>query len=1224
MKWDHLFSSTILNRGRQYYNKGLVQGLRQNGSNYTAEVIGSVVYDVSVQLTNENRPKMTCDCPYADDGNRCKHMAAVLYAIEDYSTNHGMKGKKPANVKKKIFPFAKNIDAAKETYQYYDMDQITNDFTFYDTVCEAAKELVTGGKLKLLNVEMGYVSHAENSDKMIIARGAIQSGRASKLVTMMFDRRSILSTSCHDDNCSNYYQKSMYGYSYWKKELCVHQTALLFLVDDYLKKNSMGDSTDRTASHLLMQYRRRNTVKGTVTEDAFAKKVNLEPRLEKKSDCLYVSFRIGAEKMYVVKNLSDLVDTVNRKGILTLGSKSELNFGLCEFTDAAQKYYDFIWKNVQTEHCRSQNAMRMYRYYEDTSEDIKGSLMLYGERLDDFFELVRNMQIPYVDKDGRKKEGKTLAFKEKDPKFTLTIQKDVDDKKIFHGIKVTGRTPEFLEGLHYRYYVKGNEFRRVSDEASEKFAPLMEIENYGEIAFSVGRNNLSEFYYRVLPLLRDCATVVEQDVEEVEMYLPPEVTFAFYLDAEKENVSCLARAKYGEQECSVADWLDENNYKDSYRDSYQEQQILNVVQQYFPEFDKEQNVFHCDRQEDAVYKVLEHGVDALLQLGEVNSTERFRQLKIRKRPKVSVGVSVESDIMNLTISSEDLTQNELLDILYSYQRKKKYYRLKSGDFLSIEDESLEELAAMLEALHVSPKEFVKGKMQLPLYRALYLDKMLEQNENIYAERNSRFKNLVKEFKTVKDSEFEVPTELLPTMRNYQAFGHKWLRTLEHYGFGGILADDMGLGKTLQMISVILAAKKEGKKDTSLIITPASLVYNWQEEFKRFAPRLSVVAVVGNQMERKGIIEKYQNYDVLITSYDLLKRDIAEYEGKKFYYQIIDEAQYIKNHTTAAAKSVKVIRSRMRFALTGTPIENRLSELWSIFDYLMPGFLYGYDTFKKELETPITKNKDEDATKRLKRMVSPFILRRLKQDVLKDLPDKMEEVRYAKMDEEQQHLYDAQVLHMRETINNQSDESFQRNKLQILAELTKIRQICCDPSLLLENYKGESAKREACMELIRSAIEGEHKVLIFSQFTSMLELLEQELAKEKIAYYKITGATPKEKRVEMVHAFNENEIPIFLISLKAGGTGLNLTGADVVIHYDPWWNLAVQNQATDRAHRIGQTKVVSVYKLIVKNTIEEKILLMQASKKNLADEILSGENGGIVNMSKQEVLQLLEI
>ena len=475
---------------------------------------------------------------------------------------------------------------------------------------------------------------------------------------------------------------------------------------------------------------------------------------------------------------------------------------------------------------------------------------------------------------------------------------------------------------------------------------------------------------------------------------------------------------------------------------------------------------------------------------------------------------------------------------------------------------------------------------------------------------------------MEDSDFEVPVSLSNVMRKYQVQGFKWMKTLEQYRFGGILADDMGLGKTLQMISVLLSAKENNKAGTALIISPASLVYNWGEEFKKFAPELKVTLVVGSQQERAKLIENYRDSDVLVTSYDLLKRDIADYEGAEFSYQILDEAQYIKNHSTAAAKSVKIIKSRYRYALTGTPIENRLSELWSIFDYLMPGFLYSYERFRRELETPIVKHKDENASARLKKMVSPFIMRRLKADVLKDLPDKIEEIRYAKLETEQQRLYDGQVIHMKNMIASQDADDFQKNKLQILAELTKIRQICCDPELLFEKYRGESAKRMACMELIKSAIEGEHKILVFSQFTTMLELLERDLEKAGISYYKIVGATPKEKRVEMVSAFNNDDTPVFLISLKAGGTGLNLTGADVVIHYDPWWNQAVQNQATDRAHRIGQMKVVSVYKLIAKGTIEEKIVKMQENKKNLADTILSGENGSIIQMSKEELMELL--
>ena len=455
------------------------------------------------------------------------------------------------------------------------------------------------------------------------------------------------------------------------------------------------------------------------------------------------------------------------------------------------------------------------------------------------------------------------------------------------------------------------------------------------------------------------------------------------------------------------------------------------------------------------------------------------------------------------------------------------------------------------------------------------------------------------------------------------FFWRWLRTLAGCGFGGILADEMGLGKTLQIIAVLLAEKQEGSIGTSLIICPASLVYNWAEEFHRFAPELTVCPVEGNQPERSEIIERSGKWDVLISSYDHLKRDVQTYEGKVFLYEVLDEAQFIKNQSTASAKAVKVIRAKHRFALTGTPIENRLSELWSIFDFLMPGFLYRYETFRKEMEKPIAKEGSEEASLRLKRMVSPFILRRLKTEVLKDLPEKVEESHIVRFGEEQQKLYDAQVLRMKNLLEKENEESFRKSKIQILAELTRIRQICCDPALLFENYDGGSAKMEACMDLVRSAMEGEHRILLFSQFTSMLDLLKERLGQEKIPYYEITGATPKKERLHLVSEFNNGDVPLFLISLRAGGTGLNLTGADIVIHYDPWWNAAAQNQATDRAHRIGQQKPVTVFKLIAKDSIEEKIQQLQEKKLNLADEIIGGEQVSFSSLTREDLLEMIQ-
>lgn len=695
---------------------------------------------------------------------------------------------------------------------------------------------------------------------------------------------------------------------------------------------------------------------------------------------------------------------------------------------------------------------------------------------------------------------------------------------------------------------------------------------------------------------------------------------------EDGDITCKAFACYGEKEYSVLDlkrekYLQEFQMDDT-RETGREAETAFIMEQWFQQVDLERDCYFCNRDEDNIYRILSEGVEALLELGEVSSTDRFRRMNIIQKPRVNVGVSLSNGLLNLEIITDDIPQAELLDLLKSYKTKKKFYRLKNGDFVSLDDESVLALVEMMESLHLTPKEFVKGKMQIPAYRTLYLEKMLEEHETLLASRDSRFRSLVKEFKTVSEADFEEPKSLSRVLRNYQKEGYRWLRVLEENCFGGILADDMGLGKTLQVITMLLAAKEEKKKGVSMIVCPASLVFNWGEEFAQFAPKLKVVLISGNQENRNRLISEAEKYDVLVTSYDLLKRDISNYEGIKFQYEVIDEAQYIKNHTTEAAKAVKIIAAKHKYALTGTPIENRLSELWSIFDYLMPGFLYSYDTFKREFETPIVKNDDEEAMNRLQKMVHPFILRRLKENVLKDLPDKLEEVQYAKFEKEQWKLYDAQIVHMQQVLAEQDESDFQKNKLKILAEITKLRQICCDPALCFENYKGTSAKMEACMELVNRAIEGGHKILLFSQFTSMLDLIEKEFQKQKISYYVITGATLKEKRLEMVKKFNADDTNVFLISLKAGGTGLNLTGADVVIHYDPWWNLAVQNQATDRAHRIGQKKKVTVYKLLAKNTIEEKIQKVQENKKNLAEQILSGEMGQIGKLTRDELMDLL--
>ena len=419
----------------------------------------------------------------------------------------------------------------------------------------------------------------------------------------------------------------------------------------------------------------------------------------------------------------------------------------------------------------------------------------------------------------------------------------------------------------------------------------------------------------------------------------------------------------------------------------------------------------------------------------------------------------------------------------------------------------------------------------------------------------------------------------------------------------------------------LSAGAENGGKPALVVCPASLVYNWMAELERFAPQLRSVAVLGEKAQRRAAIAAAPQADVLVTSYDLMKRDIAELEAQEFHCVALDEAQYIKNHATQAAKCAKRLRAQVRFALTGTPIENRLTELWSIFDFLMPGILGSREAFKARYEIPVSAG-DETASHQLKCLVGPFILRRLKGDVLRDLPEKAESVVYARMSGEQEKLYRANEARLAMTLAKQVPEEFKRNKIAILAELTRLRQLCCDPALVYEDYASGSAKLETCAELVRSAVDGGHQLLLFSQFTSMLELIGERLAREGVRFATLTGSNSKEERVQLVERFQRGEVPVFLISLKAGGVGLNLTAADMVIHYDPWWNLAAQNQATDRAHRIGQTRSVTVLKLIAQNTIEERILEMQQSKRDLADAVLGGEEVGSSKLTKEDMLALL--
>jgi superfamily II DNA or RNA helicase len=626
--------------------------------------------------------------------------------------------------------------------------------------------------------------------------------------------------------------------------------------------------------------------------------------------------------------------------------------------------------------------------------------------------------------------------------------------------------------------------------------------------------------------------------------------------------------------------------------------------------------------DNALFLLITEGYGELARLGDVLVSENLSGREVLPPPAVNVTANVRSGLLDIEVDAAGMAPADLVSYLASYKRKQRFVRLANGDIVRM-GEAVEALANLADGLGIRDEDLVEGARNVPANRTLFVDALLKKS-GIRFSRNDAFRSIVRDFDTVADGDVDVPAPLAQTMRPYQCDGFQWLCMLGKLGFGGILADDMGLGKTLQMIAYLLARKRDCAPDDhlpSLVVCPASLVYNWEAEARRFAPGLSVVPVTGARAARNAVITGAGQHDLLVTSYDLMKRDADLYAGQQFHCVVLDEAQYIKNHATKAAKCAKQLPAQVRFALTGTPIENRLSELWSIFDFLMPGMLGSHDQFGARFEAAIAAG-DEACAQRLRALIDPFILRRLKEDVLADLPDKNESVVFTHLEGEQEKLYHANASKLALQLAKQLPEEFAQDKLRILAELTKLRQICCDPHLTYDNYEGDSAKLETCMELIRNAVDGGHRILLFSQFTSMLDIIGHRLAAQKLPFLTFTGSTSKEERAARVDRFQRGDAPVFLISLKAGGTGLNLTAADIVIHYDPWWNVAAQNQATDRAHRIGQTRNVSVFKLIAKDTIEERIVEMQEEKRHLAEQVIGGEAIGSAKLSRDDILALL--
>jgi len=789
---------------------------------------------------------------------------------------------------------------------------------------------------------------------------------------------------------------------------------------------------------------------------------------------------------------------------------------------------------------------------------FKNIMVLDNYMLDEFLDIYKDSPIK-VEKDGLYLGVKRV--------FSCPPELNISVTKEDGGFNINcDQKGSLLRGGKFDYLVTDTAIYTLEQNGTELFTFL------SATPFFVSNEDMPTFYNNVLAVVGSFASLKSDS--DLTIFETPPLKAELYLDFDGIKVFGELKTFYADTEIDIFDQTVVD-----FRDKEAEDELAFVLKEYFKDFPS----LEISNEND-IYKLLRDGLSRLYGRTEIFLSENFKGLKITSSPRIKVGVKRSGNLLDLDFYADDLNSSKLDEILEGIRSGKNFIRIGSN-FID-----LNEAAKNLKGILRLP--ITDGK--IAAYYSQYLK--AELGTNIY-DTNGALEN-----RQIVDT--EPVQQLACIMRPYQITGYKWLKTTTDFGYGGTLADDMGLGKSIQTIALIYDIINQND-NPCLIVCPTTLILNWIYEFQKFMPDISVKAISGTSDDRISIIRSLKKGDVGITSYELLRRDASLYENT-FSIIVADEAQYIKNPLTKNASAIKSIKAERKLALTGTPIENSLSELWSIFDFLMPGYLFDYSTFRQNFETAISYG-DKDAGERLEKMISPFILRRMKSDVLKELPPKIETTICSPLTLEQRDMYLAHVKMLKEGLAKKS-------KIAVLALLTKLRQICCDPSLISPDYLGNSEKLETLMQLVSNAVSSGHKVLVFSQFTSMLDIIAKKFDQNSYSYYVLKGETPKTERIKLINNFNNDNTGVFLISLKAGGTGINLTGADIVIHYDPWWNDSVMNQATDRSYRIGQQKNVQVYKLIINETVEEKIVELQKQKTKLGESFTGSADalGEIIN------------
>ena len=900
--------------------------------------------------------------------------------------------------------------------------------------------------------------------------------------------------------------------------------------------------------------------------------VRIEPRLkaikENGIEKYIAEFWIGDNSLALMKSINEFIYCMENKRFLSLNDNFVYNPHKHILNEEAERIISYINKKISSKDSKEKRIIG--RYFEIKAEDLKEFLMLLENNKSIFFNY------DYVN------------YKAEVIKEMLPIHFNIKLKEEKISVTTTNKMPiplnNSLEVFLYdrKIYLPNEEqikFLKVI------YKPLMDK---GQVILANNEENLVKIL-RILSNITEDISLGEGVKRLVTSLIKPE----FYFTKVNDDIYCKVDINYSIGKITL---LKDINKLSFIRDNIYEEKIVMEMEKL--KFIRDDSKFKFIGEDEDIYNLLSVRFKELLKEGKVYLTKDFKDIRLIKGKDLDYSFIEEDEGYYFKVKG--FTIKELNSALHDMKNKKGFYKTKNNNYLDLKDKTVIRILNILDSLDISDDNITIDKNKM-----LYINESLKNQGTAFDKGEETIKELDKGLSNRQQR--EVPDDLNAKLRNYQVEGFNWLNEIANLKVGGILADEMGLGKTIQIIAFLLSQK--GKK--SIVITPTSLIYNWRDEFNKFAPSLNVGIIHGDKKSRSVMMEK--EFDVIVTTYGLIKNDYEYYKEKEFDFCIIDEAQNIKNSKAQNTKYVKAIKVSCRIALSGTPMENNLMELWSIFDYIMPGYLLSEAKFKE-------KYLKEDMYDELKELIKPFILRRLKKDVIDELPDKIEKKFMVEMEKNQKAVYQSYIKEVRQKLYSGED-----NKITVFSYLTKLRQLCLDPSLILDDYVGRSAKIEAALNIVNGAISENRKVLIFSQFTSVLKKLGGELSSKSIGYLYLDGSTKANKRVKMVKEFNESEdLKIFLISLKAGGTGLNLTSSDLVLHFDPWWNPAIEDQATDRAHRIGQQNIVEVIKLIAKDSVEENIIRLQEDKRELINKVISGEEIGsnvIGKLSRDEIIDL---